>query len=202
MIDVLAITDLHRLTVHSWHRQTQPDNQYHGFLNLVCDEHQSNYLLWHEEDIARDPSATDAQIAAVKRNIDRWNQRRNDCIEQLDDALVQRLIARRTVVLPGAPWNTETPGSVIDRLSILALRIYHMEEQAERGDVAESHRAKAAGRLSILYEQHRDLARSLGELVDDIFSGSKRLKVYRQFKMYNDPALNPHIYAAARRAAG
>jgi hypothetical protein len=202
MIDVLAVTDLHRLTVHSWHREAKPDNHYHGFLSLVCEEHQCNYLLWHEEDLARDPSATDAQIAAVKRNIDCWNQRRNDGIEQLDDALAQRLIACRTVVLPGAPPNTETPGSVIDRLSILALRIYHMEEQAERGDVAESHRTKAAQRLSILYEQHRDLARSLGELVDDIFSGSKRLKVYRQFKMYNDPSLNPRIYTAVRRAAG
>jgi hypothetical protein len=202
MIDVLAITDLHRLMVHRWHRQAQPDNHYRGFLQLVCEEHQNNYLLWHEEDIARDPSVSELQIAAVKRNIDGWNQKRNDGIEQLDDALVDRLLARRTVVLPGAPLNTETPGSVIDRLSILALRIYHMEEQAERPDVDESHRSKAVGRLSVLYEQHRDLARALGELVDDIFSGSKRLKVYRQFKMYNDPALNPRIYAAARRAAG
>ena len=188
--------------VHRWHRQAQPDNHYRGFLQLVCEEHQNNYLLWHEEDIARDPSVSELQIAAVKRNIDGWNQKRNDGIEQLDDALVDRLLARRTVVLPGAPLNTETPGSVIDRLSILALRIYHMEEQAERPDVDESHRSKAVGRLSVLYEQHRDLARALGELVDDIFSGSKRLKVYRQFKMYNDPALNPRIYAAARRAAG
>jgi len=201
MIDVQSITDLHRLTVFRWHRQPEPDNLYNGFLKLVCQQHQCNYLLWHEEDLARDPMAVDAQIAAVKRNIDRLNQRRNDGIEQLDDALVQQLKAADVRTSPATPLNTETPGSAIDRLSILALRIYHMEEQADRPDADEAHRTRAAQRLSILYEQHRDLSKSLDQLIDDIFAGQKRLKVYRQFKMYNDPTLNPAIYAA-RRAAG
>ncbi len=97
--------------------------------------------------------------------------------------------------------NTETPGSVIDRLSILALRLYHMEEQACRSDATDSHIAKAKARLEILHQQHLDLRESLGELLDDLFSGRKRLKVYRQFKMYNDPTMNPYLYASRRPAA-
>ena len=201
MIDVQSITDLHRLTVFRWHRQIDPDNLYNGFLKLVCEQHQCNYLLWHEEDLARDPAASDAQIAQVKRNIDRLNQCRNDRIEQLDDALIQQLRAEDVQTVSSTPLNSETPGSVIDRLSILALRIYHMEEQADRLDADEAHRDRASQRLAILYEQHRDLSKALSELIRDIFAGHKRLKVYRQFKMYNDPSLNPAIYAS-RRAAG
>lgn len=201
MIDVQSITDLHRLTVFRWHRQIDPDNLYNGFLKLVCEQHQCNYLLWHEEDLARDPAASDAQIAQVKRNIDRLNQCRNDRIEQLDDALIQQLRAEDLQTVSSTPLNSETPGSVIDRLSILALRIYHMEEQADRLDADEAHRDRASQRLAILYEQHRDLSKALSELIRDIFAGHKRLKVYRQFKMYNDPSLNPAIYAS-RRAAG
>jgi hypothetical protein len=198
MIDVQRITDLHRLTVHRWHRQPEPDNLYKGFLNLVCAQHQCNHLLWHEEDIARDPTATDAQIAQVKRNIDRLNQLRNDRIEQLDEALLGRLKEAGATADPAAPLNTETAGSVIDRLSILALRLYHMEEQADRPEASPTHRQRANQRLSILYEQHRDLSRSLAELLDDLHAGRKRLKIYRQFKMYNDPSLNPRIYGSRR----
>lgn len=198
MIDVQSITDLHRLTVYRWHRQTEPDNLYDEFLGLVCAQHQCNYLLWHEEDIARDPTATEGQIAAVKRNIDRLNQMRNDRIEQLDEAVLQQLKEQQVTTDHPAPLNTETVGSVIDRLSILALRIYHMEEQADRAEAAPAHRQRATQRLSILYEQHRDLSRSLGELLDDLGAGRKRLKIYRQFKMYNDPSLNPRIYGSRR----
>ena len=194
MLDVPGIIDLHRLTVYRWHRQAEPDNPYSGFLGLVCGQHQCNYLLWHEEDLARDPTASDAQMAQVKRNIDRLNQQRNDRIEHLDDALVDYLRGEAIDPPAGAKVNTETPGSTIDRLSILALRIYHMEEQADRPDADESHRGKATARLSILYEQHRDLSKSLGELWEDLLAGAKRLKVYRQFKMYNDPTLNPRVY--------
>jgi hypothetical protein len=200
MIDVRSITDLGRLAVHRWHRQSEPDNLYEGFLGLVCAQHQCNYLLWHEEDIARDPQASDARIAQVKRNIDRLNQQRNDRIEQLDEALVRKLEEEGIAVSHNAPVNTETAGSVIDRLSILALRIYHMEEQVERADADDSHRQRASQRLAVLYEQHRDLSRSLGDLLLELFAGRKRLKIYRQFKMYNDPSLNPRIYGAVRKA--
>jgi len=198
MLKVQNVTDLHRLTVHRWHQQPEPDNHYHGFLKLVCQQHEFNYLLWHEEDLARDPTADDARMAQVKRNIDRLNQSRNDAIERLDDHLIHWLRATGRVADAQAPTNTETPGSTIDRLSILSLRIYHMEEQAERADVDEVHRLRATQKLAVLYEQHRDLSKSLQELFDDLHAGRKRLKVYRQFKMYNDPSLNPQIYKSRR----
>jgi cell division protein FtsB len=200
MIDVQAITELHRSTVERWHRQ-EIDNPYEGFLHLVCQQHERNYRLWHEEDLARSSDAGDAQIAAVKRKIDSLNQQRNDLIEKLDDALIANLVAWSVKPRRGAKLNTETPGSAIDRLSILALRIYHMEEQAARQDVDEQHREKARAKLQVLQEQHRDLSKALGELWRDVFSGRKRMKVYRQFKMYNDPALNPHLYGKKKSAA-
>ncbi len=200
MIGVRAITDLHRDTVDRWHR-AEIDNPYEDFLGLVCRQHQCNYFLWHQEDLARSPDATDATMAAVKRAIDKLNQDRNDGIEQLDDFLVRKLEAWGTRPRPRARLNTETPGSAIDRLSILALRIYHMEEQASRSDSDEDHRARAAAKLAILREQHADLSKCLGQLLTDIFAGRKRMKVYRQFKMYNDPALNPAIYTAKKRPA-
>jgi cell division protein FtsB len=200
MIDVQTIRDLHETTVARWHEQ-EVDNPYEGFLRLVCLQHQQNSRLWHQEDIARSPNASSADLAAVKRAIDKLNQQRNDLIERLDDSLIAELSAAHVRPRPDARLNTETPGSVIDRLSILALRLYHMEEQARRSDAAEGHVAKARARLEILREQRRDLCNSLGELLDDVFAGRRRLKVYRQFKMYNDPTMNPYLYAAKRPAA-
>lgn len=195
MIDVRAITDLHRSMVERWHTQ-EVDNplEGQGLLDLVCQEHQKNFLLWHQEDIARSPNVGDSVIAEVKRTIDRLNQQRNDCIERMDEFLLAQLQAWGTVPRPRARLNTETPGSAIDRLSVLALRIYHMEEQARRSDASAEHRAKAEQRLAILRVQLADLAQALQQLLDDIFAGRKRLKVYRQFKMYNDPTLNPYLY--------
>jgi hypothetical protein len=200
MIDVHAIVELHRSTVARWH-EAEIDNPYEGFLALVCRQHQCNFRLWHQEDLARSPDATDAAIAGVKRAIDKLNQERNDAIEALDDYLLRNLEAWGTRLRLRARMNTETPGSVIDRLSILALRLYHMEEQANRTDAGEDHRARAAEKLEILRHQHQDLAKSLAQLLKDIFAGRKELKVYRQFKMYNDPSLNPAIYTGQKRPA-
>ena len=200
MIDVNAITDLHRTTVERWHRE-EIDNPYEGFLWLVCEQHQRNHRLWHQEDIARSPHAGDVEIARVKRNIDGLNQDRNDHIEKLDDRLIKQLGAAGVVPRQDARLNTETPGSVIDRLSILALRIYHMNEQVGREDADEKHREKVRERLEVLHVQHHDLSTSLAELLGDIFAGRKLLKVYRQFKMYNDPTLNPYLYAAEKKPA-
>ncbi len=193
MIDIEEITDLHAHTVALWHTQ-ETTNPYTGFLQLVCQQHTYNYLLWHEEDVARSPNVGDERIAAVKRAIDGYNQKRNDGIEQLDAAILQMLAEKKIHPLPDAQQNTETPGSVIDRLSILALRRYHMQEQADRAEASEEHRAKARSRLETLADQHHDLSLSLRELLEDIFAGYKRLKVYFQFKMYNDPTMNPYLY--------
>ncbi|HEY2881359.1 MAG TPA: DUF4254 domain-containing protein, partial [Pirellulales bacterium] len=161
-----------------------------------------NFLLWHEEDIARSPSVGDAKIAAVKRAIDGYNQKRNDAIERIDDFLKNELETRRIVLAGTAKLNTETPGQAIDRLSILALRVYHMQEQLERDDVDSDHVKRVQSKLQILHTQHDDLSSALQELLDDIFAGRKRLKLYRQFKMYNDPTLNPYLYQGGLRKAG
>jgi cell division protein FtsB len=200
MIDVRAILDLHETAVADWHKR-EIDNPYEGFLHVVCLQHEQNIRLWHEEDIARSPDVTDADMARVKRAIDKLNQRRNDLIEQLDDCLLAELSDTGVPAWSGAQLNTETPGSAIDRLSILALRLYHMEEQAARKDADVAHVAKVKARLAVLRQQRFDLSASLAELLADIFAGRKRLKVYHQFKMYNDPTLNPYLYKAKRPAA-
>jgi hypothetical protein len=200
MIDVTQITQLHVETVARWHKE-EVDNPHTGLLEVVCRQHQQNFRLWHQEDIARCPAVCDADLADVKRAIDKLNQKRNDLIEQIDDYLIRELANLGVVPWKSARLNTETPGSVIDKLSILSLRIFHMEEQVFRTDATEEHRAKVKAKLEILHEQHLDLSNSLKELLEDIFTGRKRMKIYRQFKMYNDPTLNPYLYNTKSRAA-
>lgn len=196
---VEAVRDLHRETVVRWHR-TDVDNTYSGFMALVCQQHQFNYLLWHEEDIARSPDVTAVRLAEVKRAIDKYNQQRNDAIERLDEALVQQLAIEGVMPLSRATLNTETPGSAIDRLSIMALRIYHFEEQLERVDVDAKHIVMVKEKLERCRVQHADLSQSLSELLEDLKEGRKLLRVYRQMKMYNDPTLNPYLYQRTRLA--
>ncbi len=195
MIDVDEILKLHESTVAAWHVQPIA-NTYENWLNLVCQQHIYNYELWHQEDIARSPEVSDQRIAEVKRAIDRFNQQRNDGIERLDDAISEMLAASRIVPAVEAKQNTETPGSAIDRLSIMSLRLYHYLEQAERTEVDAAHRNRVQQRIALCRAQKTDLSQSLRELLDDIFSGRKRHKTYRQMKMYNDPNLNPYIYNA------
>ena len=198
MVSVQEITDLHKKTVEQWHEQ-EIENRYTGFLSVVCRQHERNFRLWHQEDIARSPDADDKTLGEVKRRIDKLNQERNDFIERLDDCLIQELNAKGVVPEEGAKLNTETPGSVMDRLSILALRLFHMHEQADREDATEEHRQKVRDKLTVLYQQHRDLSQSLKELLGDIFAGRKLLKVYRQMKMYNDVTMNPYLYKAKNK---
>ena len=167
-------------------------------LALAQEQHRRNYDLWHEEDKARAPDATDAQIAAVKRNIDRLNQQRNDLTEKLDEHIGAKVAALGARLRPGAGWNSETAGCVIDRLSILSLKMRHMREQCKRRDAAVAHTGKCRARLAVLRQQRQDLILALGELLDDLFAGRKQMKLYRQFKMYNDPSLNPEIYGARK----
>jgi hypothetical protein len=193
------IVRLQQECVDRWH-QVPVDNRYDGFLAAVCTQHQFNYWLWHEEDIARSPDVSDTKIAEVKRNIDRFNQQRNDWIEKLDDLITAHLERTAVKALPEARQNTETAGSVIDRLSILALRLYHVDEQLRRTDATPEHLEKCRGRMQVCLRQHADLTHGLTELLEDLLSGRKRHRTYRQLKMYNDPSLNPYLYG--RRQAG
>ena len=190
---VSEITQLQIETVAAWH-EGPIENSFEGFKKLVCQQHEYNYRLWHEEDIARSPTADDVKIAEVKRAIDKLNQQRNDMIEKLDDAITELLSTLRIQPSAGAPINTETAGSAIDRLSIMSLRLYHYREQLDRDDADAEHRSRVAERIDLCEQQHADLAESLQELLRDIFEGTKTHKTYRQMKMYNDPSLNPYLY--------
>lgn len=197
MISLAAVTELHRDCVARWHEQPIA-NPYDGFLAIICEQLGYNFRLWHEEDKARSPTASDTEIAQVKRAIDRLNQQRNDGIEKLDDFVTEELSRRGITAPEGAPQNTETLGSAIDRLAILALRIFHLFEQRDRADAAPEHRESVSRKLAIALAQHNDLSRAAQQLADDLFAGRKRHKTYRQLKMYNDPALNPYLYQARK----
>lgn len=193
MIDVQEIVRLQTQTVARWHKQPV-DNTYEGFLSVVCQQHAFNFQLWHQEDIARCPEASDKAIADVKRTIDELNQKRNDWIEKIDDWIADSLVHAMTIAAESAPLNTETPGSAIDRLSIMSLRLYHLHEQLERDDVDQMHAVSVQDKVQRCLSQLADLSQSLEQLSDDIVSGRKRHRTYRQFKMYNDPTLNPYLY--------
>jgi len=196
MIDLQVITSLHQDVIARWHR-IPVDNVYEGFQRVVCQQCSYNFLLWHEEDIARSKDVSDEKIAQVKRAIDGYNQQRNDWIERVDDWLSADLQRRGIVASHDAPMNTETLGSTIDRLSILALRIYHLEEQLERTDAGEEHLQKVGLKVEIARAQHADLSLAGQQLANDLYAGRKRHRTYRQLKMYNDPTLNPYLYKKA-----
>ena len=197
MINIESILELQSEMVDRWHQQPV-DNPYDGFLKTVCKQLSFNYLLWHEEDIARSPDVGDAEIARVKRSIDRYNQQRNDWIETIDDEIAKMLADQCVQPAENVPLNTETPGSAIDRLAIMALRLYHLREQLDRDDVDDKHRESVRQKIAICLMQQHDLGQSLQQLLDAIFAGQKRHRTYRQFKMYNDPALNPYLYRAGQ----
>jgi len=195
--DVERIVAMQCQTTSDWHL-LPIENRESGWMELACQQHRYNYELWHQEDQARAPDADDSTIAGVKRSIDRLNQQRNDAIEKLDDWLTEHLQATGIQPREDASQNSETPGSIVDRLSILALRIYHLDEQLQRSDVDDAHRLKVSQRLAICRLQQKELATSLRQLLEAIVSGTKRHRTYRQFKMYTDPTLNPYLYNAGK----
>jgi hypothetical protein len=193
MLDALLMTrmqDEMTAALHETENELAIETSADGLMALAVAQHRANFELWHEEDKARVPGVADAEIMRVKRAIDRLNQRRNDLMERMDAWLMERL--EQDAV---APLHSETPGLMIDRLSILALKIYHTREEAHRVSAAEAHRLRNVERLALLEEQREDLAGCLDALWAEVLKGTRRFKLYRQMKMYNDPELNPAVYS-------
>lgn len=149
---------------------------------------------WHMEDVIRDPAIDPVAALELKRRIDRSNQERTDLVEEIDDYFRRKYAEVKPA--PDATINTETPAWAVDRLSILALKIYHMNLEANRADAAPEHRARCAGKLSVLLQQRADLSQAIDALLADIAAGRKFMKVYKQMKMYNDTDTNPVLYGA------
>ncbi len=192
MLDALLITrmqDETTIALHEARVELDVEAGTDGLMALATAQHQANFDLWHEEDKARVPETPDAEIVRVKRAIDRLNQRRNDLVERMDLRLMEGL--RQS---PEAPLHSETPGLMIDRLSILALKIYHTHEETQRESATAEHRLRNRERLALLTEQREDLAECLDALWAEVLAGTRRFKLYRQMKMYNDPELNPALY--------
>ena len=185
-----AIADYHltddvNTTIKNPYEQGTIDNS----LYLKC---WIDTVQWHFEDIIRDPHIDPIEALTLKRRIDRSNQDRTDLVEEIDSYF--RQLYSGVKILPDARLNTESPAWAVDRLSILALKIYHMREQVERTDASAEHIAKCQEKLNILLEQQKDLSLAIDQLLEDIQEGRKYMKVYRQMKMYNDPATNPVLY--------
>jgi hypothetical protein len=192
MLDALLIAEVQdemTAALHVTDGELEIEAGADGLMALAMAQHRANFELWHEEDQARAPEVTDAEIARVKRSIDVLNQRRNDLVEKMDAWLIERLEQNQS-----APLNSETPGLMIDRLSILALKIYHTREEMQRTDATDAHRSRNKDRMTLLVEQRDDLAGCLDALWAEVLDGTRRFKLYRQLKMYNDPELNPAIY--------
>jgi hypothetical protein len=193
MLDALLITrmqDEMTSALHETEGRLEIERSADGLMALAMAQHRANFELWHEEDRARVPAVADAEIVRVKRAIDVLNQRRNDLVEKMDLWLIERLEQE-----PVAPLHSETPGLMVDRLSILSLKIYHTREEAHRVSATEEHRQRNVERLALLEEQREDLAGCLDAFWAEVLRGTRRFKLYRQMKMYNDPELNPAVYS-------
>ena len=163
-----------------------------SFEHLLYEKNWVDTVQWHLEDIIRDPQIDPVKALEIKRRIDRSNQVRTDMVEYIDSYLLDKY--KDVVVAEGAKINTETPAWAVDRLSILALKIYHMHQEVIRNDVDDAHREACQKKLDVLLSQRVDLSTAIEELIDDIEQGRKYMKTYKQMKMYNDPALNPVLY--------
>jgi hypothetical protein len=185
-----SIRDYHR---HD-HVDTAIKNPFTGsdFKSLLYVKNWIDTVQWHLEDVIRNPDIDPAEALLIKRRIDKSNQERTDKVEQIDDYFVEQF--RQVEAKPGARINSETPAWLLDRMSILMLKIYHMQEQTERKDATAEHISKCQAKLSVLLEQKNDMRNAFNELMEDIQTGNRKFKVYRQMKMYNDSSLNPMLY--------
>jgi hypothetical protein len=192
-----AITALHDHATRLWHEDAPAHLPTASELEAaILAQHRANYELWHIEDEARTPGIDDATLARTKRAIDVVNQRRNDLAERCDTLLLEMLAPLR-LPHPTAELHSESPGLMIDRLSILALKLFHTREELARSDAPAGHAQRNQQRLGILMEQRADLHQALATLWRRVLSTERRFKVYRQLKMYNDPSLNPSMYGAS-----
>ncbi len=187
-----------RRAIDDYHRTDNVDatmpNPYKSG-TIEADLYRKNWIdtvQWHLEDIIRDPDIDPVEALAIKRRIDRSNQERTDLVETIDSYFYTRY--HEIQPLPNATINTESPAWAVDRLSILALKIYHMQEQIERTDASEEHRETCRKKLDVLLQQRTDLSTAIDQLLDDIEAGRKYMRVYKQMKMYNDPHTNPILY--------
>ncbi|GAB4021648.1 DUF4254 domain-containing protein [Spirosoma migulaei] len=194
--------DIFRQSIQDYHLtdyvDTPINNPYssNGIAYLLYKKNWIDTVQWHLEDIIRSPTIRPDELVAIKRRIDQSNQDRTDTVEEIDSwfsELFMDAIPKST-----ARMNSETPAWLLDRMSILQLKLYHFREQVERQSVSDEHRQKAQQKLAILLEQESDLARCFDELIEDIQNGDRYMKVYRQMKMYNDPTLNPVLYSSQK----
>ena len=185
-IDDYHVTDNVDTPINNPYERDSIDNR----LYLKC---WIDTVQWHLEDIIRDPHIDPIEALSIKRRIDRSNQDRTDLVEQIDSYFRQKY--SDVTPLPDARLNTESPAWAVDRLSILALKIYHMQEQTRRTDATEEHKTRCQAKLNVLLEQQKDLSLAIDQLLEDIEEGRKYMKVYRQMKMYNDPSTNPVLYS-------
>jgi hypothetical protein len=193
ILNAQALVALQAEWTAQWHEGPTPPQAQLPW-SAIERNHRMNFTLWHEEDIARRDDLGAERVRQAKREIDRCNQSRNDAIEQTDLWLLQRLLP-----LPQtAPQHSETPGMIIDRLSILSLKLFHMRLEAERASATSEHRLKCREKHSVLEEQWRDLTSCLASLLAELSAGTRRFKLYRQLKMYNDPSMNPQLYGGTK----
>ena len=197
-MNAIFVNDLFRHCIRDYHRIDHVDapgsNPYltGDIAHLLYQKCWIDTVQWHLEDIIRSPAIQPRELVAIKRRIDQSNQDRTDTVERLDTYFEEQF--RSVTPKPDARMNSETPAWLLDRMSILQLKLYHFREQVERPSVSGEHRQRVAQKLAVLEEQKKDLARCFDELLEDIQNGDRYVKVYRQMKMYNDPALNPVLY--------
>lgn len=189
-----GILDYH---IHD-HVDTPIQNPYPegSFESLLYQKNWNDTVQWHLEDLIRDPNINPAEALQLKRRIDKANQVRTDIVEKIDDFFLEAF--RNIPLKPNARLNSETPAWLLDRKSILLLKIYHMKEQVDRQDVDAQHIAQCKAKLAVLTEQREDMRQCYDELMDDLQKGVRKMKVYRQMKMYNDASLNPILYGTKK----